>query len=384
MIQISDELPSAPLMREMVNILDASGAWFNKKSFIAATENGAGVFSQEHFTDVRSIMRVPIDLMPRLSDFAIDINDDQFGSPVVIGNPTSEQTNFMSMMLDIYNCSNTLASWKLASPHFSLKLFPHVLEHLSGMETKWKNSEINSNKFLADSFFNSRKLGRDNKKNLNQEETTHDKEALLMPMIDVFNHNIRASAFRFSDSSGSGNLRVFSRPDSVSNELFVRYNPMDAVISYLNYGFIDYSAPFLYSAPIHLCYRDFDINIKRSAAPAAKVPLTCKDISLYMPSLVKENNMVFISKLAIPSLNAPNALRRVLAIILSGLNVSRDKLSIEIRFLEKEIIDKNFMYWNKMRELSVSVPRVNQVHQLTDKALTHLETYKQSVMIRDV
>lgn len=385
MIQISNDLPSAPVMREMANMLDASGAWFNKKICIAATEHGAGVFSQEHFTDMRSIMRVPIDVMPRLSDFAIDVEGDHFKQSVVVGRPTSEQTNFMEMMLDLYNCSRSLPSWKSSSPYFSLKLFPDVLEHLFlGVNKAPITGEINSRDFLVNSFFGSRKLARKNKNDLDQEETTTDKETLLMPMIDIFNHNIRASGFRFSDSSGSANLRVFSRPDPVSKELFVKYSHLDPVTSYLTYGFVDDSAPFIYSTPTTIHHRDVDIKIIRSSAPAIKVPLLLKDLSLYMPNLAKEDNMIFVSKLAIPGTNAPNALRRVLALILSGLDVTRDKLPIDIKSLEKDIIDRNFLYWNRMKELIVSVPAAHEIHKLTNKVLLHLEAYQRSVMIRDV
>lgn len=385
MIQISDDLPAAPVIRELVHCLAASGAWFNKQSCIAATDYGAGVFATEHFSDMRSIMRVPIELMPRISDFSIDIDRYQFRSAEVVGNPTSAQINIMGMMLEIYNCSSSLTSWERESPYFSLNLFPHVLKHLIfNVSESSENSEIKSNKLLADTFLNSRKLNRRNKEVLAHKKPTSGGEMFLMPMIDIFNHDIRTSGYQFSESPGDGNLRVFSRPDPVSKELFVKYNDMDAVASYIKYGFIDNSAPFVYSTPTDLSYRGYDIKIGRSIALAKNVPTAFTDLSRYMPNLAKQDNIVLISKLVIPGAHAPNALRRVLALILSGLDIPKEKLPIEIKCLEKYIIDENFSYWNRMMDLIASVPENHQIHQLTDKVITHLETYKQSVMIRDV
>ena len=386
MIQISDHLPAAPVLRDLAQILEYSGAWFNKQSCVTATEHGAGVFATSDFPDLRSIMRVPVDLMPRLSDFSVSTEGDRFTSPKVIGSPSSEQTDIMAMMIDIYNQSGSLAAWREASPYFSLQEHAQVFDYLvSGMsgsfpETLWEHEGS-----LGGSFFTSRKfaLMQDGSSALEHGAVT-GKTSVLLPMVDLFNHDMRASGFNFSKSSSHENLRVFSRPDPDTRELFVRYNLMDAVGSYLNYGFVDASAPFMLSMRLEMAFRDFKINVARSAAPAVKVPSAFKDIPLYMPMLAKEDNTVSLSKLVIPGPNAPNALRRVIALVLSGLEVPQAELRAQIMTFEAQVIEQNFAYWQKMLSLIVDIPDTHAIHHLTRKALAHLTAYQSTTMTKDV
>lgn len=386
MIQISDHLPAASVLRDLAQILEYSGAWFNKQSCVTATEHGAGVFATSDFPDLRSIMRVPVDLMPRLSDFSVSTEGDRFTSPKVIGSPSSEQTDIMAMMIDIYNQSGSLAAWREASPYFSLQEHAQVFDYLvSGMfglspETVWEHEGS-----LGGSFFTSRKfaLMQDGSSALEHGAVT-GKTSVLLPMVDLFNHDMRASGYNCSKSSGRENLRVFARPDPDTKELFVRYNPMDAVGSYLNYGFVDASAPFMLSMRLEMAFRDFKINVERSVAPAVKVPSAFKDIPLYMPMLAKEDNTVSLSKLVIPGPNAPNALRRVIALVLSGLEVPQAELRAQIMTFEAQVIEQNFAYWQKMLSLIVDIPDTHAIHHLTRKALAHLTAYQSTTMTKDV
>ena len=386
MIQVSDHLPAAPALRDLVQILEHSGAWFNKQSCVTATEHGAGVFATSDFPDLRSIMRVPVDLMPRLSDFSVGTEGDRFTSPKVIGAPSPEQTDIMGMMIDIYNHSGSLAAWRGASPYFSLQEHAQVFDHLvSGMsgplpETLWEHARS-----LGGSFFNSRKLAhQQDGSSASEHGPAAGKAVVLMPMVDLFNHDMRASGFNFSRSSGRENLRVFSRPDPDTKELFVRYNPMDAVVSYMNYGFVDASAPFMLSMRLEMPFRDFQVKVARSAAPAFKVPPAFKDISLYMPMLAKEDKAVTLSKLVIPGPNAPNALRRVIALVLSGLDVPQTELRAQIVAFEAHVIEQNFAYWNRMLSLIADIADTHAIHHLTRKALAHLTAYQSTTMTKDV
>ena len=387
MIQISDHLPAAPVLRDLSKLLEHSGAWFNKQICVTATEYGAGIFASSDFPDLRSIMRVPIELMPRLSDFSVDTEGDQFTSPKVIGAPSPAQTDIMGMMIDIYNHSGSLAAWRSASPYFSMqdhaKAFDHLVSGTSELSSEVQGEHARS---LGGLFFNSRKLARQQDGSSASEHGPADgKVMVLMPMVDLFNHDSRASGFNFSKSSGRENLRVFARPDPDTKELFVRYNPMlDAVASYLNYGFVDASAPFMFSMRLEMAFRDFKINVARSAAPAVKVPAAFKDISLYMPMLAKEDNTVTLSKLVIPGPNAPNALRRVIALVLSSLEVPQAELRAQIMSFEAQVIEKNFAYWQKMLSFIAAIPDTHAIHHLTRKALAHLTAYQNTTMTKDV
>ena len=386
MIQISDHLPAAPILRDLTQLLEKSGAWFNKQSCVTATEHGAGVFATSDFPDLRSIMRVPVDLMPRLSDFSVDTEGDRFTLPKIIGVPTPEQADIMGMMIDIYNQSDSLAAWRGASPYFSLQDHAQVVDHLvSGVFGASSETHGDQARWLCESFFTSRKFAyQPDGLPESEQDAAAGKTKVLMPMIDLFNHDMRASGFNFSKSSARENLRVFARHDPDTKELFVRYNPMDAVGSYLNYGFVDASAPFMLSMRLEMAFRDFKINVARSAAPAVKVPAAFKDISLYMPMLAKEDNTVALSKLVIPGSNAPNALRRVIALVLSGLDVPQAELRAQIMAFEAQVIEQNFAYWQKMLSLIAAIPDMHAIHHLTRKALAHLTAYQNTTMTKDV
>lgn len=93
----------------------------------------------------------------------------------------------------------------------------------------------------------------------------HDKGAVLLPVVDLFNHDRRGSSLSLSD--GTMSIRAWRRPGATStSECFVSYGARrDAVVLAVVYGFVDTTVPYAHSIPLELEHRDLGNIVIRQA-----------------------------------------------------------------------------------------------------------------------
>lgn len=122
-------------------------------------------------------------------------------------------------------------------------------------------------------------------------------------------------------------------------------------------------------------------KIDKSQVSESLVPI--KDI---IPAIEKvTDKMVVLSKLAIPNIEFPLALRKVLHLMLHELNI---ELTNEVRLpiikeIEKQIINQNLNYYSKLQENLPEILKDNEVSTyikeqlqiLTEFNIRHLKTY---------
>jgi hypothetical protein len=84
------------------------------------------------------------------------------------------------------------------------------------------------------------------------------------------------------------------------------------------------------------------------------LPKQLKGIEFYIPSITVNivKDIVSLDFIYLPPNNAPNAMRRVLALTLSQLelNLTQDQMIELLRFAEKYIINKNIKYFKALSE----------------------------------
>lgn len=391
---VPEDVPGAHALRELGELLRAEGAWFNKIMQLRLGYGGVGVFAAAPFTQPQSILRVPLSAMPVISDFDLDIADDQFVVRGAAEAATPLQCEVFALMIEYYNASRSLETWRKASPWFALQSEPAALKHLCwGRDVIPKVKRFsdyhaipNTSQLLKETFLGSRAF---NLKQAHQRAAGRrlpaDNDKVLFPIIDFFNHDMFAQGFQINDSPEPANMRVFGRPDTETREIFVRYNQYDPVDTYLYYGFVDERAPYLSSVAFDLECQGRRLQIFATGGMLkGPLPATVKDLRVLMPVISKTEDGVSLSKLIIPGVHAPRALRRVLALVLRHLDMADDTIRAEVVRIEAEVIERNREYWKQMQHFAAPLAEHHALNALCRTALSRIDQYSSTVMGKDL
>ena len=170
-----------------------------------------------------------------------------------------------------------------------------------------------------------------------------------MPFVDFFNHHSMSPSFQRQD----GEMGVAcSRPNPGSNECFVRYNVMDAMDTYLNYGFVDRSANFLRSVPARIDLPGIGtIGIRGRVAQPRKQPLPSglEDLGIYLPRLQRVSDKTLVAaQMLIPTSNLHYRLGSAFGVMIHKLvpeGVSHDMLLTALESATDQLLRANDNYY---------------------------------------
>lgn len=356
--------------------------------------HGAGIFASEYFTKTQSIMRVPLSTMPIISDFEVTVRNDSFCIKSNQEVATEVQREVMALVIEYYNQTNALSAWRASSPWLSLSTNQRILNQLlKARETTKKSQELldllelgKKDLLLSQTFLTSRQFNLLEPQQLAADRSTPYKpQKVLLPIIDLFNHDMSANGFQIQAQSAQPSMRVFGRPDPETREIFVRYNLYDPVDTYLYYGFVDERAPYLSSVALDLeCQgRSFDITATGGLLKG-KIADGLKDLRIFLPVISKTDRGLTLSKLIIPGEAAPRALRRVLALALRQLDLTNETLRAEVLRIEAEVIERNREYWKEMQDLAAPLEESHALHALCRTALSRIDRYSSTIMGKDL
>jgi hypothetical protein len=329
-----------------------------------------------------------------MTDFDVNLVQDNKLSVIPkqkMLNPTAKNT--MRLMVDIYNQTDKILSWKQTSPFFALQNQPKLLEMLVAGK-KYTSKVIKFyqalkdkeyDKLAVDSFFGSRTFTYSQaalaKAGIH---TTESGELGILSIVDFLNHQVGANRFQTKDSG----LYVSGKGQPSNQELFVHYNNFDALLTYLIYGFVDISAPWLFSTPIQIMTsNNLKIDILGNSATISTESYSQSGDYLadYLPNITSVNNKHFgIDKLVIPNKANNTLLRESLNVVIKSIDktnhfVTDKQLAVEVTLLERQIIAKNLSYWREIGRLNT----VNNadVELLTSTTTKHINSYASSLGI---
>lgn len=366
--------------------LAAAGAWFNEDLEIRAGAGDLAMRSQRRYTDRRSVLRVPLAAMPFKEDFHWTLEGDRLRAEPVGPDTDPLHREMMDLMLEVYNQAGKMAQWRQVCPWTALEDHPALLDRLLAAKAaaskvqrfqEWRAGGRRQT-LMVESFLGARifRLTAEHLRYVGREEG--DGAAVLMPIIDYFNHRLQAEGFQVQPAPAPISMRVFSRPDPQTGELFVRYNLYDPLDTYLFYGFVDTECPWLASVPLTLDTAGGRLEVLNTGgAFKGTLPQAMRDLRPFMPAVIRqEADHLQLTKLILPGERAPRALQRVLAGLLTTLGVPRDGVPQEVARLEAEVLERNEAYWEDLAGQARVLTQGHPLQTLCRHARDHLAAYR--------
>jgi hypothetical protein len=389
------------IITKLKSALVSMGASFHKDLCIVEHDGDIMVTMAKANKSNEQLMDVPIKCIPLVNDYRFSL--DENGCLLTKAkknmlNPDAEI--IMQLLTQMYNASNKLTNWKNTYPLFLLAEFDKVIQKLFEAKSSLvgiagdysKVVDQSSAKTIIERFISSRVMSFENELlRKNKIKTKRDIEQGFIPIVELINHKMGASAFNIDNKTVS--LKTFTGIGNAGREVFVQYNLDDPLITLLNYGFVDASAKWIYSVPVVLETKTkLKIHVSNYVLSAKDVDIPNHLLGLadYMPAdISRQGGIAQVSKLIIPGTEHSHSLRAVLAHVLKYLDSEgfyKDpiRLDSEVAFIEKQLIELNNKYWLELMEL-VNIqtqsekplpPLVTgQLNELCELCLNHIKRY---------
>jgi tetratricopeptide (TPR) repeat protein len=398
---------SKKVVRAMTRLkteMQRMGAYFHKNLLVVEYNGDVCVRFMEDSASNEILMEAPTKCMPFLKDYKFTLAADNHILVSAKKNMINTSAkNIMFLLVDLYNTCNKVNSWKSSYPLFALAghedLFNKILSARSNpasyLACKADKIENVSDEAILQSFFGSRYMSfPDTSIRKIGSKTKNKFEYAFLPFIDSINHQMDAPSF--TRDKKTDNLKTFTGVGKADREIFTQYNLDDPVITFLVYGFIDQSSQWIYSVPLTLKTKmglPININNYVKSISQDKVPNHLLGIIDYLPAdVTREENYVFVSKLIIPSATDGTVMHAVLTYILTtidkeGIYTNAINLELEIKSLQKQLINGNKEFWESLKAMTCSKIKsdnpppkfvAEQLIELSERCLSHLTNYSAS------
>ena len=341
------------------------------------------------------VLALPADCVVPLEANTLRIDDDRLAVAELRPEVSDTQRVCLESLVALYNATGQVARHKRDSPWHALAARPDLLGELAGARagTPWIDSLSDSQADgaapdrLRDSFLIARR------RQVGHTETGDPRFGLL-PLIDFFRHDPAAAPLytgRRVRATGH-QVAVSAQPvREASAETFLRYMPMDALDSYLTYGFVDDQAALVRSVPVSVRAGGFALHVNaRIGARAGRIPPRLQDLAAFVPALTDtEENTLNLSHLFLPGSANPLAVRRVLnhafRYLDPSLGLSRLKTLVEQA--EEQIVAANTAFYDELAARLARGPAgaddapartLETVRRLVDHQQAQLATYSRA------
>jgi hypothetical protein len=340
------------------------------------------------------LISVPEPALLPVDEIGFVVRDDELGLASPQTHLSPARRRLLDTMLEIYRRTGKIGSHRATSPWLALAHEPTILERLvQGRATAPAIRNFHRDflegrydELTTKSFIKTRTLGF----RLGAQRPT----PVLMPIIDFVNHHPGAPGFRTgTDSTGIRRVAIQqANPIAASAECYVRYGNYDALDTYLVYGFVEQSAPFVRSVPLNFQLDGIGtIEVhsaigSNKAAGSGKLPPHLQAVRQFMPAVqpVSETHLI-LSHLMIPAGPPEFALRRILQELLVGMRPNLDQVGLQnyVAKAESEIISRNIAFYEQLIRLdepksdtSTDRSAVSTVRQMAEIQLAKLQEYQ--------
>jgi hypothetical protein len=299
----------------------------------------------------------------------------------------------MESMLALYNLTSKIAWYRRTSPVLFLRARPDLASLVArGCDARMQHrltdrlAADEHAPFLLQRFIGTRSLDF-------RVDPGAPAGAVLAPIVDLLNHDIKAPPFREHAGPSGRRLRV-ARPRSVPGnprECFVQYGFYDPLETLLRYNFTDESAEFLRSVPAVITLAGIGtINVRagRSRSASKGLPAPLKALADYLPKIVtRQPRYLEVAFLAIPATPAlSHALRRVLNLLIATLDSDHlDRLDLIVA-AEDQILAANRAHYQELRRALAAAapgapasPVLAELARACDLQIARLQAYDDMV-----
>lgn len=382
MLKIESDNPSIEKNLKILAkaIIDHDG--YLDPDLVIRCENSEMSVVKEGLRDHKNpLIALPNELLLPAEPMGLTVKNDKLVLDIEKGSMTKIQEELTECMIEIYNQTDKIKYHKASTHWFNFQSAPEALEDLYKCRTindnhskylaftKGKDSDMDENEILCSSYLKTRTIGHKQTKKDGEAKSTGQEQAnttKIMPIIDFINHDFEGANFNFNNKGYKTDkpdldflLLQDSRPIINSGECFAFYNLLDAVDTFLNYGFPDARAPLVRSVPM-----DIDIPgagkliVQGYVSSWKKGPLNknMANLRAFIPQTTKndKDGDMEVSHLMIPSGSRfPHALRRVLRLLLSNKaskTLSSSQLWDVVLNAEEQILDANITFYKNLYE----------------------------------
>jgi hypothetical protein len=301
---------------------------------------------------------------------------------------TSECAALMEALLELYNRTGKLNRHRRTSPWSLLAVHPELLKHLaqrlpgdlSAMFDRF-TAAGNADELMLASFLHTRPYDY-------REIEKAPPSPLLLPIIDFMNHDLRGAPVQFEpDSDLAATVKRSVPVPGTGDECFAFYGLYDSFDTWMSYGFIDENAPFVRSVPMTIELPRLGTlrlaNFVRFRPPE-DLPPEMRDLHLFVPKpLARRGNHFEVTSLLIPGPQLREAVRRILAFLISEISPGHPEQCDLARLAEQQIVDANRAFYQallgSLRSLTLKDllqgPILDNFIRMCDRQLRHIENY---------
>jgi len=380
----TDDAAATGLLTDLKALLARAGAWFSKDLLLLGESGSFRFEASRRWSDRRSVLRIPVTTMPFLCDARTRVAGGEF---IIDERPEGDgvAAECLTLLVELYNRSGKLRQWRADCPWLAPAPESALVDRLldargdsaKGRHYRRLRDEGRMDELLHDSFIGSRAF---NVAPRFQEAIGRSADpasgAVLLPMIDYFNHDMRAEGFSIQAEPAPPSMRIFATPRADTAELYVRYNFYDPVDTYLYYGFVDAGAPHLTSIATELSVAGRTLGVTTTGERRqGKLHPQVKDLRPFLPVVRPAENGLTVSRLIFPGPQAPRALRRVLSLLLTRLEIPRAEIPAQVEYLENQLVERNLAFWEGLAAEAVCLAEQHPLRGLCAQAIAHIYGY---------
>jgi len=391
---VCDKAPVQNAISALHDICMREGAVLHDKLRMSVAGDGAIWLESTLPADSRdTLVSLPESCLPSLENARLAVEDGAIRLTERLPGLGDAQAECLTHMLAVYNATGKLAAFRETTPWFALQDAPALLDRLAAgragaprvAELRERTRAGTDDAVLLDAFLGTRKYGAVKSAG---GSVSH---SVLMPFIDYANHHNQAPGFQPGDSTAGARHRVSlvnAKPIGGSDEVRVRYTPMDALDSYLLYGFVDAEADVLRSVPLTIDLDGGTIEVQARINPGkgkgkGAVPKQLADLGALLPEVTAAPGQVTASYLLVPEANRVLALRRTLNWLIRRLEpqVKLDRLRGLVSEAEAQILAANRTFLDGIeaevaeRNDAGSAPARAALEALVAQQRRHLDAY---------
>jgi len=381
----SDEAEIEPLLHNLAQQVVGSGGFLHPELKIRINQGQIMVASSA--SSPGPLVRLPGSCLLPVDEVKFELDGDDIVVSSYASGYERDKRAMLDTLIAIYNYGKKIRHHRGEMPWLAFAETPELLDTLYQARADGPRpnkfyklaKEGNLEQLALESFIDSRTL--------HHLFSNQPPQSVLMPFIDCFNHHVASPSF---GSDGDAVLVNLSRPVTGSTECFVRYNMLDAMDTYLNYGFVDASAPFLRSVPVHIDLSDIGtIHILGRASQPGKQPPppALKDLRALLPSFAQHSdNELTASHLFIPGYSAPKSMHRILGTAIQHLapHIAPEDLRTRTNLAVQQVLTCNEDYYIKlsgqlssMKNKPVSTLALSQLKRLIKLQQQRLTAYRE-------
>jgi hypothetical protein len=348
---VSDNPDAERSLHRNVSLATDAGAALSDNMIIKCANGALSVEAPPECAGER-LIRLPLDCLLPIEFFQLSIAGDDIVVSSSEPGLTSDCVTGVEALLELYNVTDKLARHRQISPWSLLALHPELLEHLAprlandllAMGEKFRNFG-NTDELILESFLHTRAYDY-------RENDKAPALRVLLPIIELLNHDLRGAPVQLEDEPESDGFLSINRSVPISgsgNECFAFYGPYDSFDTWMSYGFVDESAPFVRSVPMTIDLPQLGtIRLANliQIRDQRDLPQPVIDLHLFIPKLLaRKGNQIDVAALLLPGRAAPEALRRTLAFLINEWSPGHPKQRDLVLHAEERVIAANRTYY---------------------------------------